>query len=308
MIGTIDVEINAAHPAMPLAEFAAFVNSPSHVRVRNVPRGVGNWQITAVHVAVTYPDNSARTVSCAHVGALWTCTISGCDTPGHISPGYQVLADGTDEDGNAITGYVLGAGDVTVVSRDATIRVDGKVYYLHLLDSLPETPNIGDMCEIDGAYKFWNGTRWVSFGGGGGDMSHADFAELAQIADLVPDDVGLPEVCQLMNTIKNLLKPSAALLALALPFLVFATAAEVEVNKLSNLKGGSNVVTRVNLSGFAKTNSLPAIAAATASNVVTKAYVESLGISSTVRVYDQARHCWWRLTIDDGIQTWTVED
>ena len=61
MIGTIDIEINAAHPAMPLAEFAAFVNSPSHVRVRNVPRRVGIWELTRLYVAVTFPDNATLT-------------------------------------------------------------------------------------------------------------------------------------------------------------------------------------------------------------------------------------------------------
>ena len=166
MIGTIDIEINAAHPTMPLAEFAAFVNSPSHVRVRNVPRRVGLWELTKLYVAVTFPDNATRSVEATHNGALWTATVAGCVSSGAVRSGFQVIADGVDESGNSITGYVLGVGDVTILNRDATITVDGVTYYLHLLNSVPETPHIGDVATIDGSLKLYDGSAWVSFAAG----------------------------------------------------------------------------------------------------------------------------------------------
>ena len=164
MIGTIDVEINAAHPEMPLAEFAAFVNSPSHVRVRNVPRGVGNWQITAVYLSVNYPDNSLPSVSLTHVGALWTGTIGGSAVAGRSVNGYQITADGVDEDGNPIIGYVLGVGNVYILNRDGSITVGETTYYLHLLDDVPTKPKKSDVCKIDGTLKWYDGTAWQQFG------------------------------------------------------------------------------------------------------------------------------------------------
>lgn len=48
MIGVLDVEIQAANPLMPLYPLRAYVNSPSSVRVRNVPKKVGTWDLTEV--------------------------------------------------------------------------------------------------------------------------------------------------------------------------------------------------------------------------------------------------------------------
>ena len=64
MIGTIDVEIQAACPEAPLYPLRAFVNSPSTLRLRNVPRKIGAWVITAVYVAAHYPDESITTAQC----------------------------------------------------------------------------------------------------------------------------------------------------------------------------------------------------------------------------------------------------
>jgi len=48
MIGVIDVEIQAKNPNLPLWPLRAYINSPSSIRLRNVPRKVGQWQITSV--------------------------------------------------------------------------------------------------------------------------------------------------------------------------------------------------------------------------------------------------------------------
>ena len=100
MIGTIDIEVNAAHPSMPLSELCAFVGSPSQVRIRNVPRGIGNWKLTAVYVAVAYPDNTVQAPSCVLTGGIWTATIPGSTATGMSGNGFQVLADGVDEHGS----------------------------------------------------------------------------------------------------------------------------------------------------------------------------------------------------------------
>ena len=194
MIGTIDVEVNAAHPNLPLCEFAAFVGSPSHVRVRNVPRGVGNWQITAVYLSANYPDNTSQTATLTHVGALWTGTIPGSAVAGRSVNGYQITADGLDESGNIITGYVLGAGDVVILDRDAAIVVGDTTYYLHLLDAVPETPHIGDVATVDGSLKLYDGSAWVSFAAGSSIEIVApstDPADEGKAADAYVTGIGL---------------------------------------------------------------------------------------------------------------------
>ena len=48
MIGTIDIKCNAAHPNLPLSPLYTFKNSPSSIRVMDVPKKVGNWSIDKV--------------------------------------------------------------------------------------------------------------------------------------------------------------------------------------------------------------------------------------------------------------------
>lgn len=48
MIGIVDVSVQAANPNMPLNPFRAFVNSPSSLRIRNVPKRIGDWNISSV--------------------------------------------------------------------------------------------------------------------------------------------------------------------------------------------------------------------------------------------------------------------
>ena len=82
MIGVIDIEVQAANPSMPLYPIRAFVNSPSSLRIRNVPKKIGTWQITNVHLAAAYPDNSIKTANCVLVGGVWVGTIDGSTMAG----------------------------------------------------------------------------------------------------------------------------------------------------------------------------------------------------------------------------------
>lgn len=58
MIGTIKIQLNAAHPNLALQPLYAFVGSPSNLRIIDVPKKIGNWQITEVYVSYNYPDNT----------------------------------------------------------------------------------------------------------------------------------------------------------------------------------------------------------------------------------------------------------
>ena len=121
MIGTIDVTVQAARPDLPLPPVRAFVGSPSSVRVRNVPRRIGEWDITRVFVTANYPDSTTETAECVLTGGVWVGTVRGCSTPGTSLSGFVVTADGVDEHGSTVSGYILGVGDVIVLTREESV-------------------------------------------------------------------------------------------------------------------------------------------------------------------------------------------
>lgn len=164
MIGTIDIKVNAAHPNMPLSPVYTFLGSPQQVRIINVPKAIGNWKITAVQVSVNYPDNSSPSVEATLVGGCWSATLPAPSAVGQSLMGFKVTASGTDEHGDAITGYVLGKGDAYVLDDDATITVGGTTYYVHILDDVPESPRKGDLAVIDNIYQLYDGSRWHPLG------------------------------------------------------------------------------------------------------------------------------------------------
>ena len=159
MIGTIDIEIMAANPSMPLYPVKAFVNSPSSIRLRNVPKKIGNWNITTVQIVAAYPDNTIKTANCVLVGGVWVGTIEGCSISGRSENGFTVFASGIDENGNPVSNYVLGKGLIEILQADGTITPDAPFKYVHLLDAQPTTPKEGDMWkdETDLWYIYQNG-------------------------------------------------------------------------------------------------------------------------------------------------------
>ena len=71
-------------------------------------------------MTATYPDKTQKTAQCVLVGGVWVGTIEGSPTAGSYTNGYTVLANGTDENGNPVSGYVLGRGDVEILKEDGT--------------------------------------------------------------------------------------------------------------------------------------------------------------------------------------------
>ena len=155
MIGILDVEIAAKCPNIPLHPLCAFVNSPSSLHIHNVPKKIGSWQITSVSFQVTYPDDSTHAVACVNVGDMWVGTVQGTATPGTSTFGYTIYASGVDENGNDVTGYVLGKGDVEILDNDGQVTPGEHMTYMKLFDGQPQTPNEGDMWESDGSFYVW---------------------------------------------------------------------------------------------------------------------------------------------------------
>lgn len=155
MIKTIDVECNAANPNLPLKPMFAFVNSPSSIRVRNVPKRIGDWCIRKVYFTAVYPDSTVKTAECVLTGGVWVGTIEGTNTSGTSTNGYTIFADGTDENGNNVTGYVLGKGDIEILEADGTPSPDPARYTVKLLSAEATQPREGDMYPTDEGYVIW---------------------------------------------------------------------------------------------------------------------------------------------------------
>ena len=164
MIRPININLNAAHPELPLVEATTFTGSPSTVLIRGVPKAVGNWSITAVSVAVTYPDNSTTARAAVESAeGVWVATIPGTATSGRTAAGFRIMADGIDENGAAVTGYVLGFADFSVFSF-LPVPAPGETYYLlRYFDTMPTTPKKGDVAIVGGILKYYNGTAWLPF-------------------------------------------------------------------------------------------------------------------------------------------------
>ena len=174
MIRALNIALNAAHPELPLPEAVAFESSPTALFVRGVPRRVGKWALTAVYVAMTRPDGSVATRSAVEsAGGVWTVTLPGSPAAGRTTAGLRIYADGDDETGAVVTGYVLGFADLEIkpLSAAPTPAPGTDAHEMWYYDEEPATPRKGDVCEIDGALKYYDGEEWQSFATGGGDIA-----------------------------------------------------------------------------------------------------------------------------------------
>lgn len=160
MISSIEITCNAAHPEMPLTPFVAFKTSPSSVRVMGVPKRIGNWVIDSVFLKVLYPDNSYSTRTCVRNGNVWVGTLDGTDTTGTVANGFMIGANGVDENGDEVSGYILGVGDVKILDADGSFHPDVQSHAVRILDGMPENPNVGDAYFDDGALMIRTNSGW----------------------------------------------------------------------------------------------------------------------------------------------------
>ena len=168
MIRPIDIRLNAAHPELPLAEAVTFTGAPSTVLIRGVPPNCGRWAITAVFVAATYPDGSTTTRAAVQsANGVWVATLPATARSGRTENGLRVMADGIDENGAAVTGYILGVADFAVASLAVTPAPQpGETSWQMLyFDAVPGTLRKGDVAKVDGVLKLYNGTAWEAFAG-----------------------------------------------------------------------------------------------------------------------------------------------
>ena len=165
MITTQEVKVQAQNPSMPLNPFTAFKSSPSSIRVLDVPKKIGLWNITSVQIQVTYPDSHIVSKECVRTGNVWVGTLEGTSSVGSVCKGYQITASGVDEDGNEISGYVLGVGDVVIMELNGSIYPSESADYIRIFDEQPTNPKKGD-AYLDGiALMVYDGNTWTKVGG-----------------------------------------------------------------------------------------------------------------------------------------------
>lgn len=166
MVGVTDVAVQAKFPNMPLEPMFAYVGSASSVRVRNVPKKIGQWNITNVSFQVEYPDGSLKAANCVLTGGVWVGTVEGCAISGKVEKGYTIYANGVDENGNAVNDpYVLGKGDVEILEADGSITPGDKASRMYYYEYAPENPKEGDVLFIDDVMNIYDGAEWKPVAG-----------------------------------------------------------------------------------------------------------------------------------------------
>lgn len=161
MIGQIDIRISAKHPNMPLNPIFSFKGSPSSIRLMDVPQKIGTWDINRVYIKILNPDNETSIVDCVRTGNAWVGTFLGCDVVGKVKQGIEVLADGIDENGEDVDGYVLGIADYIVMDKVQNIDALIEKYNVRFLDELPANASKGDMVIHNGNVQIFDGLKWV---------------------------------------------------------------------------------------------------------------------------------------------------
>ena len=160
----MSIKVNAARPNMPLSPWFSFAGSPTSIRILDIPKQISTWNITNVKVIAKYPDNRNVEREAIRNGCVWVVTIEGCDISGKVTSGYEIVADGLDEQGQEVRGYVLGCGDIYIMDRDVSIQKNIEKYNVRYCDELPTNPVKGDVIYHNGNVRLFNGSEWLTLG------------------------------------------------------------------------------------------------------------------------------------------------
>ena len=163
MVGTIQIKCSAHNPSMPLCPVFAFQDSYQQVRISDVPKKIGDWNIKRVEVECLFPDNRTMRFDGELVGGVWAATITSCPIAGTSKNGFVV--NGYDENGNK---YVLGKSDLYIMTNDQRIVPQKELDVVNILPNKPDAPHVGDAVFVDGKFEVYDGETWVSTGSSDG--------------------------------------------------------------------------------------------------------------------------------------------
>ena len=101
------------------------------------------------------------------MGGVYVGTIEGASRAGKSSEGYSIVADGVNESGSAVAGYVLGKGDIEILANTSDVTPSDAFYNVHLLSAESATPKAGDMWLSGDTLNIVNTNNQISTIGGG---------------------------------------------------------------------------------------------------------------------------------------------
>ena len=142
---------------MPLCPVFAFQDSYQQVRISDVPKKIGDWNIKRVEVECLFPDNKVGKFDCSLIGGVWATTISACSTAGTTKNGFVV--NGYDENDNK---YILGKSDLYIMTNDSRIVPQKELVVVNILPNKPDAPHVGDIVFVDGKFEIYDGEKWIS--------------------------------------------------------------------------------------------------------------------------------------------------
>lgn len=102
---------------------------------------------------------------CVRTGNVWVGTLEGTSSVGSVCKGWQITASGVDEDGNEVSGYVLGVGDVVIMELDGSIYPSESADIVKIFDVKPENPKKGDIYLDGNSLMVYDGTTWTKING-----------------------------------------------------------------------------------------------------------------------------------------------
>ena len=189
MIGSVEVRCCAAQPQKPLAPVFSFKDSPQSFRILDVPKSIGTWELTRVYVGLNYPDNTNVEKDATRQGNVWVATVEGCPIAGKTMGGFTIYADGTDESGNPVEGYVLGNGDIYVMEKSEKISALVGKTTMRILDDIPSSPAKGDVLVVGEELKIYNGEEWVTISGGSSEDTYTK-EEIDEMVEEIDSSIG----------------------------------------------------------------------------------------------------------------------
>ena len=239
MIGKINIKISAANPQMPLGPFHVFAGSAASFTICDIPLPLGVRKVEGVSVQVKNADGETRGLAAVRVGSAWGVTVPAgfLSRSGTVEKGIVITAAGHDDNGEDVSSWKLGAGDVFIMSDDGSVAPGEVRQDLEWFDEVPDNPRNGYVAPVEGVVCVYRNGEWVPLGSQG-DVRRADFQDIQELTPGDSSGVIKERFNQMLRTIKGTVAAVAAVVG-------FAVWAELGPDTIMDDVSGTNTVREV---------------------------------------------------------------